>query len=86
MSEPWRYWRPVDATKFLVVYAISEGIPAYPGKFVIHRWRIRGDNARQEKTPYTADSLEEARRFVPPGLMQLEVCLIDPKYVVEIWM
>lgn len=84
--ERWEYWRPIDEKKFLAVYAIYHGLPEHPDKYVIQRWRIQGDKQKPEKPPFTADSLEEARKFIPPNKMQLEPCLIDPRHVVEVWM
>jgi hypothetical protein len=58
-----------------------------PGKFVVRRWVIRGGPAPVPTNDVVVcDTLDEAREFVPPGLICFPRSEGDDPTIVETWM
>lgn len=71
----------------LVLFTIYNSPKDYPGKFVVRRWWI-GDGPDPQPTGdfVLADSLDEAREFVPPGLVCFMRSETDDPVIVETWL
>lgn len=66
-------------------YEIRFSPSAYPNKWVVKQWRIKRDGTGMPGKVATADSLEEARAYVPPGLVHVARMPDDDPAIVEVW-
>lgn len=82
----WEKWKRVDIKNNLVIYAIYENLPDYPGKFTVFRSKMKNARVTIQKKPMLAEDLEDARSCVPPGLMRLERFAVDEFCLVEVWL
>lgn len=59
----------------------------WPQNFVVREWRNRLDRPETEHMPeaFLADTLEEARGAVPPGMYRLNRFPDDEAQIVETW-
>lgn len=58
----------------------------YPQHFVARRWIARGGAVIATAEMFTADSLEELRALLPPGLIVFPRSPSDDPTIVECWM
>lgn len=70
----------------LYIYVIYAGMPEYPGKFILRRDVVANGVAASEDRAYLADSLEDLREALPPGLHRLPRQPGDGEYVLETWL
>lgn len=58
----------------------------YPDNFVVRRWRL-GDGGEPvpDQECHLADSLEEARKYIPLGLVRMEPSPGEDPVIVETW-
>jgi hypothetical protein len=77
------------AQRFLPLYAIYAQPKDYPTKFVVWIHRVILGEKRlwteSDKDCSLADSLEEARRLLPPGLHNLGRAPEDDPVIAEVW-
>ena len=75
MSEPLNIWTIYDHPK------------DYPEHFVVRRWTVRGRGYENEAHECRlADSLEEARKLVPPDSACVNRFPEDDPVIVESWL
>ncbi|MES2460583.1 MAG: hypothetical protein V4671_08355 [Armatimonadota bacterium] len=72
----------------LSVWTIYDSPFDYPGRFVVRRWEVSGPDGRAvpDQECVLADSLEEARAAVPPGLRNLGRYPQDDINIAETWL
>lgn len=71
----------------LYIWTVYDNPIDFPGKFVVRRFRVTEDGAQAENRPWSVkDTLEEARRAIPPGLVCMSRSLLDDAKVVETWL
>jgi hypothetical protein len=58
----------------------------FPDKYVMRRWGVQAGQAVATDEMVLADTLEEIRRRVPPGLYRLERFKDDDPCIVEVWL
>ena len=66
-----------------VIYRHPRG---YPGKYVMRRWGILAGKIVATDEMALADTLEEIRASVPPGLYRLERFEDDDPCILEVWL
>lgn len=72
----------------LVTFTIYEKPKDYPDKFVVRRWAVvrgRPNPVPDPKAWAVADSLEMARKALPPGLVCTQRYPGDDPVIVETW-
>jgi hypothetical protein len=71
-----------------IVYAIYEKPTDYPDKFVLRAFRMSGEISgfTAERECKLADSIDEIRKFLPPGLYRLNRNDCDVISLVETWL
>jgi hypothetical protein len=81
-------WPPLSEAKWLLMWSIHKNHPKYPDRWAVKRWKIRGHRVTAHPaTPKGADSIEEARQWVPPGKMQLKgAVLVKDASIIETWL
>jgi len=67
-------------------YVIYNNPRDYPGKYVMRRWDIRAGEMIATDNMELAETLEEIRGKVPPGLYCLERFEDDDPCIVEVWL
>lgn len=71
----------------LSIYTIYESPSEYPGKWVVREWKASvGGLAAVRKPLAVADTLGEARRALPLGLVQLGRSIDDDPCIREVWL
>jgi hypothetical protein len=65
-------------------YAIYDHPTDFPDSFVVREWKVSGAGV-EAGSAQTADSLEQARALVPPGLQLLPDFEDDDPKIVEVW-
>jgi len=67
-------------------WAIYDHPKDYPDNFVARRWRLgdRGEPIPDQEC-HVANSLEEARRFIPAGLVRILPLPGEDPVIVEAW-
>jgi len=67
-------------TRGMAVWIVMQDQPAYPGKLMARL-------ATMETTPYVllADTLDEMRAALPPGMYRSDRTPADPAGLVELW-
>lgn len=72
----------------LDMYVVYDHAADFPGKVVVRRWVIGASGEpRAEKTPTAiADSLDEARRAIPPGRYRQAPHPNDDLAIAEVWL
>jgi hypothetical protein len=64
------YWNPSD----------------YPHRYVVRRWSVAAGSASGDDEPVAVvETLDEARRSVPLGLVHLGRSQADQRQIVEVW-
>jgi hypothetical protein len=58
----------------------------YPGKYVVRRFDIFPGRAEPSAEHYVADTLDEIRQHVPPGMDCLMRSEQDEEQIVETWL
>lgn len=67
-------------------YVIYFDLPMNRGRFSIYIWYPVGDQRRATELPIViADSLADARKWLPPGLKNLGRHPKDARVIVEVW-
>ncbi|HXJ60733.1 MAG TPA: hypothetical protein VNU68_29160 [Verrucomicrobiae bacterium] len=75
-----------EADKYrLSIWTIYERPKDYPRHFVVRRWTIGAGQERAHECQL-ADTLEEARKLVPPLLIRLDRQPNDDPVIVENWL
>ena len=81
-----------DLTKPMSLYVIYHNVKDYPGKFLVKRWNLTSATAEADQVRAcesqlvgVVDSLEEARKLIPPGLRNLGRREQDDPVIVEAW-
>jgi len=81
-----------DLTKPMSLYVIYHHVKDYPGKFPVKRWNLKSATAeadqvraRESQLVGVVDSLEEARKLIPPGLHNVGRREEDDPVIVEAW-
>jgi hypothetical protein len=71
----------------LLIYVITYGTRDYGGKYVVRDQAVLpGGEIRIAPHPRAVcDTLEEARRAVPPGVVRLQAFQDDDPAIVETW-
>lgn len=76
----------VEPEIVLTQYAIYVNPADMPGRFVTREWHIaRGASAPLAGRAWPANSLEQARRVVPEGMVRLERQPDDDPVILETW-
>lgn len=73
----------------IVMWTIYDRPKDYPDKFVVRAWTVYDGNPVPVPGAkvYTADTLEEARKFVPAGLVRFaKHPTHDDPVIVETWL
>lgn len=65
----------------LSIWVIYDNPLDVPGKFVARKWL----NNRPTETIYIADTLEEIRKHIPEGLVNIERFPDDDPKITEVW-
>jgi hypothetical protein len=58
----------------------------FPGKYVVRMLSVNQHGIATSSTARVADSLEEARKLIPPGLIRLDRDPRDVQCIVEVWL
>jgi hypothetical protein len=58
----------------------------YRGQYVARKFVVDGPQYRPTTDVFTADSLDEIRTLLPPGLVRLPRDSCDDKNIVETWL
>lgn len=66
-------------------WVIYERPADHPDHFVVRRWIIIPGKALPTDELHLADTLEEARAFIPPGLTRMVRSPGDDPVIVEVW-
>lgn len=70
-------------------YVIYEQPKDFPDKFVVRRWLIVGGEEKSaliaDKAALLANTLDEARRLIPPGRYRIPRAQEDDPIIVETW-
>lgn len=70
----------------LTIYTIYEHPRDYPNQYVARPWWIRDDGSLLKSTKVLlADSLDELRGMLPPGLCHMPRTPSDDPCIVECW-
>jgi len=72
-------------TKPLDMWTIYHKPDDYPDEFVARRWEILIDITATNDM-FVADTLEELRALLPPGLVCLHRQPLDDPRIVEVWL
>ena len=71
---------------FLVVYTIYENPTDYPGKFVVRKHDVIAGSSTPAELPCAiASSLDEARKTIPDGMVNIQRLPEDEPQIVESW-
>lgn len=74
----------VGARPGLRMFVIYDHPLDHPTKFVVREWMV-GIKATPNGEANLADTLEEARAFVPPGLVNIGRNPSDEPQIAEVW-
>lgn len=66
-------------------WAIYDHPKDYPNNFVVRRWTLAGGNPVPDRECSLASSLEEAREFIPAGLVRVSPFPGEDPIIVETW-
>lgn len=79
--------RPVSAVSegALTVWTVYVNPLDHPGKWVLRGFNVAGGGAVPHEHCVVADSLEEVRAAVPPGLVRLPPSEHDEPHIFESW-
>lgn len=80
--------RPVDPERELEMFTVYKRPRDFPSWFVVRRFIIGGDNPEPQPMNIVAvcDTLDEARRAIPPGKTPLSRSPGDEPQIVETWL
>jgi hypothetical protein len=78
------HWQLVKSGD-LPMFAVYNSPAEFPGKYVVRLWRSRPEPAPTYLVE-TFNTLEQAREFIPRGLVCLSRAAIDEPEIVEVWM
>jgi len=68
-------------------YVIYDHPKDFPDKFVVRKWIIKKNGILEFDTGvFVADTLEEAREFIPFGFTPMPVFQDDDPAIAEVWM
>ena len=71
---------------FLVIYTIYENPTDYPGKFVVRKHDVIAGSSTPDKLPCAVvSSLDEARKAIPEGMVNIQRLPEDEPQIVESW-
>lgn len=78
---------PNDPRDLMVVWTITYNAPDVPGKYAVRGHDIlpTGPRAHQANL-FVGDTLEEARRAIPPGMVHSPRSVDDDPVIVESWL
>lgn len=74
------------ASDVLVMWTVYDHPRDYPTKFVARRSEIRGGVAYMTNDMFVADSLDELRAWLPPGMSRMSRFPADDPVIVEVWL
>ena len=72
------WWEPI---LFSPRYVIYDHPRDYPGEFVVRRWEL----GKPRELLGSANTLQGARKLLPPGLVNLGRYEQDDPFIVEVW-
>jgi hypothetical protein len=79
-DDGWREWKPIAE---LVIFAVYKNPSDYPGKWVV----IKFTGLVPDDVPLTvADSMDEARKAIPPGMVNIGRHHNDDPVIFETWL
>lgn len=68
------------------IWTIYHNPSDFPGLYVVRRSTVGAAGIVPDKVASVASTLEEARRFVPPGLVFIARQSADDPVIVEVWL
>lgn len=69
----------------LSMWVVTQNPTDYPGQFVAREWLIGGDVLGATLNHHVADTLDDVRDLIPPGLVQVDRHPKDDPAIVECW-
>lgn len=69
----------------MILYTIYKNPLDYPGKFVVRRWLVGPSVIHSKELVAVVDSLEDARKAIPEGLIVTPRDADDDRVIVETW-
>jgi len=76
---------PTNLGRNMELFTIYDKPTDEPDKFVLRRWTIVGSKPTPDAEYQTADSLEDIRKLLPPGLSCMSRNPTDDPKIVETW-
>jgi hypothetical protein len=67
-------------------YVIYEKPKDYPNKYVVRLWIIGPGTVQAGPLVSTCDTIEQARKTIPKGLVQIPAFENDDPVISEVWM
>ena len=76
-----------DPETIMVQYVIYRHPKDYPGQYVVRKWHIMKGQSEPEadKECQAVDTLEAARKLVPPGMYCMGRAPGDDPIILEVW-
>lgn len=71
---------------YVATWAIYDRPKDHPTKFVVREFRVHAGRAIAALKFELADTIEEARTKLPPGLVQLDRHRFDDAAIAEVWL
>jgi len=68
------------------LWTVTENPRDFPGKFVARLHVVEAGQVFATKVHMVADTLQEIRRLLPPGLARIPRSEIDDDVIVETWL
>lgn len=69
----------------LSMWVVTRNPTDYPGQFVAREWLIGGEALGATLNHHVADTLDDVRDMIPPGLVQVDRHPKDAPVIVECW-
>ena len=71
----------------LYLWTVYDNPTDFPGQFVVRRFTVTAAEVRRGDNPWSVkDTLEEARKTLPPGLVCMGRTSLDDSKIVETWL
>lgn len=75
-----------SSNPFLTVYTIYDNPTDFPGKFVVRKHNVVAGAAVPENDPHAVmDTLDDARKSIPEGMVNILRLPEDEPQIVESW-
>jgi hypothetical protein len=75
-----------EAREFLHIWTVYDHPTDQPDCYVARLWIIGDGQIKSSNDMFTADTLDELRRLLPPGLNRLDRFDQDDPKIVEVWL